>query len=126
MWASKAVLSHSEFYKRYEENKVELEKKEKAYADRFCQITQATDSAFRDLGLTYQVVKNTSSGGVREFDGEGKVQITLNLAKSLRDKMKEEGVLRYYLVRQIMQSSVPVLRKLMTRIILGKYGIRLI
>lgn len=93
IWVKKLVITHVEYYKKYEENKVTLEAKEKAYAERFQAITEAIDSAFKDLGLTYQVVKNTTQGGIREFDGEGKVLLTLNLAKELREKYKTEGLL---------------------------------
>jgi hypothetical protein len=93
IWAKEMVPGVKHYYKKYEENKDHLELKEAAATARFQTVLEALNESFKSLNLTFELVKKTNSGNIREYDGVNKILLSFTLAKVLNEKIKHEGLL---------------------------------
>jgi hypothetical protein len=77
-------------WQKFQAQKDILSKRDQELSLRFQYILDALNTAFQPLGLTFQVHKSEKP---RQFDGQDKILISSELAKSLVAKSKVEGML---------------------------------
>jgi hypothetical protein len=92
-WSKEPVPSVQHYYKKYEENKAHLEAKEAAATAKYQEVLEALNTSFKDVNLTFELVKHTNSGNLEEFDGINKIIISIALVKAIKEKIKTEGLL---------------------------------
>jgi len=90
VWADAATPKFQTYMDLYEENKVELEKKEAAFADKYKEILGVLNDSFSGFNLSFEVHDSPKD---RAFDGIDKIIISKELAKTLYAKLKAEGVI---------------------------------
>lgn len=92
-WSKEPVPNVAHYYKKYEENKDRLAEKEAAATAKYEEVLNALNESFKDLNLTFELVKHTNSGQLEEFDGVNKIIMSIALIKAIKDKIKQEGLL---------------------------------
>lgn len=88
IWGSAPKLA--KHWSKFQAKKAVLEKREQQLTQRFQPILDGLNTAFQPLGLTFIVHKHDKP---RQFDGRNKIMLNSDLAKSLVNKQKAEGLL---------------------------------
>lgn len=90
IWGSQKVPSIKPYLEKFEATKTVLEEKEQKLTQKFSNVLDALNAAFKPLGIEVAVHKSEVP---RQLDGIGKILLSQSLIKVLSDKARKEGLL---------------------------------